>query len=55
MMDEPLYQAQTDKMSVVIYHDMPFRIKLPPMPKEPRIPISPYAKFDKFHHKKKRK
>ena len=23
--------------------------------REPRIKVSPYAKFDKFHHKKKRK
>ncbi|MDE7345371.1 MAG: hypothetical protein K2N48_01360 [Muribaculaceae bacterium] len=22
---------------------------------EPKRPVSPYAKFDKFHHKKKRK
>lgn len=24
-------------------------------PNEPRIKVSPYAKFDKYHHKKKRK
>ena len=24
-------------------------------PNEPRIKFSPYAKFDKYHHKKKRK
>lgn len=34
--------------------------KLPDLPpifrdREPRIKVSPYAKFDKYHHKKKRK
>lgn len=32
-------------------------LKLPPvyLDTEPRIPVSPYAKFDKYHHKKKKK
>lgn len=25
------------------------------IPQEPRVKVSPYAKFDKLHHKKKRK
>ena len=34
--------------------------KLPDFPpifrdREPRIKVSPYAKFDKYHHKKKKK
>lgn len=34
--------------------------KLPDQPpifrdREPRVKVSPYAKFDKFHHKRKRK
>ena len=34
--------------------------RLPDVPpifrdREPRIKVSPYAKFDKYHHKKKRK
>ena len=30
-------------------------IKLEPYVREPKRPVSPYAKFDKFHHKKKRR
>ena len=30
-------------------------IKLEPYVPEPKRPVSPYAKFDKFHKKKKRK
>lgn len=30
-------------------------IKLEPYIPEPKRKVSPYAKFDKFHHKKKRR
>lgn len=52
-MNDPKY---TDNpFAVNIYHDMPFRVILPPVPPEPKRKVSPYAKFDKFHRKKKKK
>ncbi len=40
--------------AVYIYHDMPFRVVIPPKPTEPRLKVSPYAKFNKYHKKKKK-
>ena len=55
MMDDPKYADYPD--AIYIFDGMPFRLTTRPLPihKEPKRPVSPYAKFDKFHHKKKRK
>lgn len=52
-MNDPKY---TDNPGTFyIYDYRPFRVVVPPPPPEPRIKVSPYAKFDKFHHKKKKR
>lgn len=52
-MNDPKYTDNPD--AVYIYHNMPFRVIIPPKPPEPKIKVSPYAKFDKLHHKRKQK
>lgn len=43
-----------DADSVLTIQKLP-RDYVIPVPREPRIPVSPYAKFDKYHHKKKKR
>ena len=52
LMNDPKYTDYPD--AVYLFKGTPFRVVMPPKPKEPRIKVSPYAKFDKLHKKKRK-
>lgn len=53
MMNDPKYTDYPE--TVYLFKGTPFRIVMQPKTTEPRIKVSPYTKFDKFHRKKRRR